>query len=256
MKFAIFAKIDKDVSDVEKLVTKACLKKGLVLDNDNPDFVFVLGGDGTFLRAVHAYLDQIDYVKFIGVRCGTLGFFYEFEPSDINKVVDLLVNDKYEDDSHRLIECRLGNKKIYALNEIRFENPFHTLVCTVKIGDELLETFHGNGLLVCSELGSTAYNKSLNGAVISHDLDLLQLTEISTIQNNIYRSLGSSLILKPETEITFTGDFSNVIIGYDHLTRDSGGATNIVVTGAQKRIHAVYAKGYSYLTNLKRSFIE
>ncbi len=256
MKFAIFTKIDKDVSDVEKLVTKVCTKKGLTLDVDHPDFVFVLGGDGTFLRAVHAYMDQIDTVKFIGIRCGTLGFFYEFEPNDINKLVDLLLAGKYFDDSHRLIECRFGSKTIYALNEIRFENPFHTLVCTVKIDNEYLETFHGNGLLVCSELGSTAYNKSLEGAVIAHDLNLLQLTEISAIQNNIYRSLGSSLVLKPDTEISFNGDFSNVIIGYDHLTRDSSGATDIVVTSSQKRVHIVFSENYTFLNNIKRSFIE
>ncbi len=256
MKFAIFTKIDKDVSDVEKLVKEACTKYGLSLDNDNPDFVFVLGGDGTFLRAVHHYLDKNEQVKFIGIRCGTLGFFYQFEVGDIEKAVELVAKNNYFDESHRLIECKLGNQTIYSVNEIRFENPFHTLVCNVKLDGRELETFHGNGLLVCSELGSTAYNKSVGGAVISHNLDLLQLTEISTIQNNIYRSLGSSIVLKSETKITFSGDFSNVVIGYDHLTCQPDGAKEIEVTGSNKKIHIVYSKDYSSINNLKRSFIK
>lgn len=256
MKFAIFKKKDKDVSFAEKAVIDNCTAKGFVLDNDKPDIVFVLGGDGTFLKAMHQYLERIDEIKMVGIRCGTLGFFYEFEVEEIAKVVGLLASGDCSIESHRLIECHLGDEVIYAINEIRFENPFHTLVCNVSIDGQDLETFHGNGLLVCGELGSTAYNKSLGGSVISHDLDLLQLTEISTIQNNLYRSLGSSLILKSDTIITFAGDFTNVVIGYDHLTRSSNGVNSIEVTGSQKKVHVLYSNGYSYLNNVKRSFIK
>ena len=256
MKFAIFSKIDKDVSYVERLVLEACYKNGFSLDEQNPDFLFVLGGDGTFLRAVHEYMDKIDSIKFVNIRCGTLGFFFEFEVGDIKDVVEMIVKGKYKDETHRLIECKLNKKTIYALNEIRFENPFHTLVCNVKINDVDVETFHGNGLLVCSELGSAAYNKSLGGSIISHDLDLLELTEISTIQNNSYRSLGSSIILKPDTTITFSGNFYNVIVGYDHLTCNPNGANDIKVTAADKRVHIVYSEKYCFLDNLKRSFVK
>ena len=256
MKFAIYSMADKDVGYVEKMVLQAAYQKGLSLDNDNPDFVFVLGGDGTFLRAVHEYMDKIDQVKFVGIRCGTLGFFYEFEVGDIKRVIDLISTGNYIDESHRLIECDLNNKTIYAVNEIRFENPFHTLVCNVTLDDYELEAFHGNGLLVCNELGSTAYNKSLGGSVISHHLDLLELTEISMIQNNSFRSLGAPLILKADSKIKFTGNFHNVIVGYDHLTCNPNGADEIVVTGSTKRVHLVFDTNYCPLNNLKRSFIK
>ena len=256
MKFTTFTKIDKDVSYVEKLVLEAAYKNGMSLDEKNPDIVFVLGGDGTFLRAVHQYMDIIDNVKFVGIRCGTLGFFYQFEVGDIKQIFDLIKKGNYKDEVHRLIECRLNKKTIYALNEIRFENPFHTLVCKVSLNGEELETFHGNGLLVCNELGSSAYNKSIGGSVMSHDLDLLQLTEISTIQNNSFRSLGSPIVLRPDATITFSGDFYNVIVGYDHLTCNPNGASDIVVTGSEKKIHMLHDPEYSQLINLKRSFIK
>ena len=256
MKFAIFTKIDKDVSAVEKIVTDACSKKGFVLDKENPDVVFVLGGDGTFLRSIHHYLDKLDSIKFVGVNCGTLGFFYEFGESDVSHIVDIIDRHEYKEESHKLIECDLNDKTIYAANEIRFENPFHTLVCTVTVNGEELEKFHGNGLLVCNELGSTAYNKSLGGAVIAHDIDVLQLTEISTIQNNLFRSLGSSLITNPDSVFTFKGDFSKVVIGYDHLTCDCNGADFIKVRGSNKRVRIIHEQSYSYLSNIKRSFIK
>ena len=256
MKFAIFTKSDKDLHIAETRIKEECSKYSFVYDESNPDVVFVLGGDGTFLKAVHHYFDKLDTVKFAGIRYGTLGFFYDFDGEDVSYLVELLASGNYLEESHRLIECDLSDKTIYAVNEIRFENPFHTLVCSVSVNDEHLEKFHGNGLLVCSELGSTAYNKSLGGAVIHRELDILQLTEISTIQNNLYRSLGSSFILPSDTVFTFEGDFTNVLIGYDHLTCKCEGVNTFKVRASEKMVHIVYDKEHSALAAIKRSFVK
>ena len=256
MKFAIFIKSDKDLSGAVDNLLKECSRHGFVLDDKDPDVVFVLGGDGTFLKAVHHYLDKLDTIKFVGVRFGTLGFFYDFDGEDISYCVEMVAEGNYLEETHNLIECDLADKKIYALNEIRFENPFHTLVCSLSINDEQLEKFHGNGLLVCSGLGSTAYNKSLGGAVIHRNLDILQLTEISTIQNNLYRSLGSSFILPSDTVFTFEGDFTNVVVGYDHLTCGCEGINTFKVRSSDKLIHIIYDKNHSPLSAIKRSFIK
>ncbi len=256
MKFGIFTKSDKDVSGAVNNLLKVCEHYNFIWDNDNPDVVFVLGGDGTFLKAVHHYIDKLDTVRFVGLRFGTLGFFYDFDGEDISYLVSVLASGDYLEESHRLVECDLGDKVIYALNEIRFENPFHTLVCSVSINDEHLEKFHGYGLLVCSGLGSTAYNKSLGGAVIHRDLDVLELTEIATIQNNIYRSLGSSFILPRDTVITFEGDFSKVVVGYDHLSCDCNGVNQFKVKASEKKTHIIYDKNHSALSAIKRSFIK
>ena len=256
MKFAIFKKSDKDVGGAIDNILKACKLYGFSFDEENPDVVFVLGGDGTFLKAIHHYFDKLDTIKFVGVRFGTLGFFYDFDGEDISYLVELLASGNYLEESHRLLECDLNDKIIYAVNEIRFENPLHTLVCSVSINGEHLEKFHGNGLLVCSELGSTAYNKSLGGAVIHRELEVMQLTELSTIQNNIYRSLGSSFILPNDTIITFEGDFTNVVIGYDHLTCKCEGVNAFKVKMSQKQVHIVYDRSHNALESLKRSFIK
>lgn len=256
MKYAIFKKNDKDVSGVVNNLLKECTHHEMCLDEDDPDIVFVLGGDGTFLKAVHHYLHKLDTVKFAGIRCGTLGFFYSYDPTDVSLLVEMIASNSFSEESHNLIECDLGEKIIYAVNEIRFENPFHTLVCSVSVNDEQLEKFHGNGLLVCSELGSTAYNKSLGGAVIYRNLEVLQLTEISTIQNNLYRSLGSSLIVPKDMAFTFEGDFTNVVIGYDHLTSECQGLKTFKVHASDKKVHIITEKNPNPLSAIKRSFIK
>ena len=68
-------------------------------------------------------------------------------------------------------------------------------VAYVYINDEYLETFRGNGLCVSTASGSTAYNKSLGGAILYSDVGMMQLSEIAGIHHNAYRSLGSSLVL-------------------------------------------------------------
>ena len=256
MKFAIFTKTDKDVSSSVNLLLEQCEKYHFIRDDVNPELVFVFGGDGTFLKAVHHYLDQLDNIKMVGINCGSLGFFYDFFEKDIPHLFDLLINKSFCEAKHNLIECQVGDKKIYAVNEIRFEDPFHTMVTQVNVDDEYLENFRGNGLLVCNELGSTAYNKSLGGAVISSNISALQLTEIASIQNNIYRSLGSSYVCHPDTVFTFSGNFSSVVLGYDFLTMNCGDVDKIVVKTADKKVTIIHDKNHNNLHALKRSFIK
>ena len=256
MKFVIFTKSNKNVKTAEEALMKKCIDSGMELDPYHPDVVFVLGGDGTFLKAVHHFIDQVDSVKFAGIRCGTLGFFYDYDEKDIPLFVDAILNGKAVEKEHRLLECSIDDKIIYAVNEIRVESPFNTVTCEVKIDDEIFEQFRGNGLLVCGSLGSTAYNKSLGGSVISHDLDVLQLTEISAIQNNIFSSLGSPIVLNSNSTITLSGDFDNALIGYDHLTCECEKTSLIKIKASNKRIHILYGEKHTTLSSVKRSFIK
>src|SRR5699024_2537418 len=94
-----------------------------------------------------------------------------------------------------LLEVTSLEGRYLALNEVRVENNRRSQVIDVYINDDCFETFRGNGLCVSTASGSTAYNKSLGGAVINSGAELMQLSEIAGIHHNAYRSLGSSLIL-------------------------------------------------------------
>lgn len=256
MKIATFSKNINGNEKVVERISSLIKEYGYINDDKNPDIVFVVGGDGTFLRAVHHYIDSLGHVSFIGIRTGSLGFYYDFIEDELPSLFEQIKNNELIKNQHHLLECELNGKIIYAINEIRFENPFHTLVCKVKVNDEDLETFHGNGLLVCNELGSTGYNKSLGGAVLSQDTSLIELTEIATIQNNAYRSLGSSLILSRDKKLSFAGDFNKIVIGYDHLTCDSNQADSINVYSSDKEVTLLRRPQYSNIETLKRSFVK
>ena len=65
----------------------------------------------------------------------------------------------------------------------------------VELNGEHFERFRGDGLCVSTPSGSTAYNKALGGAIIHPTLQAFQLTEMASINNRVFRTVGSSLVL-------------------------------------------------------------
>ena len=234
-------------------------KNGFSLDNFNPDVVISIGGDGTFLQAVHAYINKLDSIKFIGVNYGSLGFFCSYTKEDIPELIKELkegLNVKQHSLLKGEIKYQDNEQVIYALNEIRIENPFHTLISDVFINEDKLETFRGNGLMVCSSLGSSAYNKSLGGALIDSDLNALELTEIAGLDNNIYHSLKSSLVVSENKKISFKGELSGTMVGYDNLSLNKEESLKeITVSISDKKVSIVYSKNNSYIKKVRKSFV-
>ena len=239
---------------------KKLAKNGFVYDEGDPQYVFFLGGDGTFLRAVHKYIDRIESIKFVGLNAGTLGFFLDYTTSDIDDLISDVLNNNVNVMSYPLLRADIISKKevktIYAVNEIRVENPFRSLVCDVAIEDHKLETFAGNGLVVASSLGSSAYNKSLGGAIIEHDLPLLEISEIAAIQNNAYRSLASSLIIGGDKKISLRGKFSDIVIGYDHeFLKEDKKITEVKIILSRKHVNLIRKVDHNYIDVLRKAFI-
>ena len=259
MKIGIYYYKDKN-EEIASIIRKEALNNGFEIDNDNPDIVFSIGGDGTFLRAVHSLMDKLDNVLFIGVNNGTLGFYYDYNKEDISLLMKNLKNKKYNIKEHTLLKADIKyqkeNETIYALNEVRIENPFHTLIADVLINEEQLETFRGNGLVVSSPLGSSAYNKSLGGALIDHDISAMELTEIAAIENNVYRSLGSSFVISKEKTISFKGSFNGAVVGYDHLNiKHDDELVEISISCSDKKVKIIHGNDYSYIYKIRKSFV-
>ena len=102
-----------------------------------------------------------------------------------------------------LIEVKIDNHQpFYCLNEFSIRsNIIRTFVLDVIIDDKLFETFLGDGLIISTPTGSTAYNKSVNGAVVDPLLRCFQVTELASVNNNKYRTLGSSFIMSGERKL-------------------------------------------------------
>lgn len=216
-KFAVVAKKDEISSQIEQKLIVNLEKNHWILEKDDPELVICVGGDGTFLYGVHKYLKNASKIAFLGIHTGTLGFFTDYTSEEVDQCIDDILhkNPKIEPMPLLAIQCN-DQEPLYAVNEMRIENVIRTQVLDVMIDNVNFESFRGTGMCVSTQAGSTAYNRSLKGAVIDEKLSLMQLHEITGIHHHKYRSLGVPYIMHHDRVIEFySDDFSDAILCYD-----------------------------------------
>lgn len=261
IKFNVIVREDAYSMKVQNELLALFADAQFVLDQKNPDYVFTIGGDGTFLKAVHLYLKSLNKISFIGIHTGTLGFFADFGVDDLLLIKENILQNKLITKDYKLVEATVfqgtKSKKYYAVNEVRIENVHHTLVLDVFLNDEHLETYRGNGILVCGQLGSSGYNKSLGGALIRRDLDLLQYTKIAAINNAVYHPLQNPLVLSGKDVLTFKGQNDFTFFGFDRLTNKLKDSPFEIKIQLSKRIvNIVHAPQRTYPQILKEAFLK
>jgi NAD+ kinase len=258
-KFTLISKDDPTTQDVVKHITKALLEKQWTLDPDHPEVVISVGGDGTFLRAIHTYQDHLSDLSFVGLHTGTLGFLTNYACEEWEEMIEDLVLGQYQTLELPLLEVCVETQgvchTVVAVNEMRVENVIRTQLLDVSIDGKHLETFRGNGICVSTQVGSTAYNRSLGGAILYEGLNALQLTEITGIHHHAYRSLGSSLILNKDTVITLESDnFNQALLCYDYLTLPLNQKTRLTVAYSQLKAKLMIREQKDYIERLKSLF--
>ncbi|HGI3037927.1 TPA: NAD kinase [Streptococcus agalactiae] len=201
------------------------------LSKKDPDIVISIGGDGMLLSAFHMYEKQLDKVRFVGVHTGHLGFYTDYRDFEVDTLINNLKNDKGEQISYPILKVTItledGRIIARALNESTIKRIEKTMVADVVINQVVFERFRGDGILVSTPTGSTAYNKSLGGAVLHPTIEALQLTEISSLNNRVYRTLGSSVIIPKKDAIeivpkrvgVYTISIDNKTVHYKNVTK-------------------------------------
>lgn len=232
---------------------------GFIKDTLHPELVIVIGGDGTLLSAFHKWLDKIEHVKFVGIHSGTLGFSTDYTINQLDEFIADVQNKEPRIEEKRILKahCKSDNKsfEVFALNEIRVENIVKTQEMDISLNHEYFESFRGNGLCVSGQYGSTAYNRSIGGAVIFPGLDLLQITEISGIHHRYARSLGSPLIVSPDTVVTLKhNEFTHALLCYDNLHLHLDGITEIEISSFNQTMKFAHFNEISHIERLNALF--
>jgi NAD+ kinase len=257
--FYISAKTDEVSKGLNDKLKGALFNNGWIEDEKTPEIVFTIGGDGTFLHAVHKYLNQLNNISFVGIHTGTLGFYTDYEADEIDQLIQDVLYNQPNIEAIRMLKIEAKNGKqikgLYALNEARIENIIKTQTIHVYINDEYLEKFRGNGLCVSAQAGSTAYNRSIHGAVMSMGIEGLQITEISGIHHKASRSLGSPLIISSSSNIVFRNDtFSNAVLCYDYKHTNLDEMTEITIKLSNKKVKIARFRPTSYIRRLQSLF--
>ena len=153
---------------------------------DGVEVLLVLGGDGAILHS--AVVAAQKNIKIIGINYGTLGFLTEYEKNEREKVKELLT--ALEQNTCRilkrsLLEVSVNDKIFYALNEIAIQRDYGLLSANNKqilrldvTAKEGADAIAGDGLLICTPTGSTAYSLSAGGAILTPEVPVFMMTPI------------------------------------------------------------------------------
>lgn len=147
------------------------------------DFIMVVGGDGTILRiAPDASLFR---KPVLGVNCGTIGFMSEIEPEEL-EMVRMVKEGSFTLDDRAMLDITVyddqGNTKYtaIALNEAVVTKGFFNRVIPLSVivdGQEVFQ-FSGDGVIVTTPTGSTAYSLAAGGPIMAPSSDCLAVTPI------------------------------------------------------------------------------
>ena len=126
----------------------------------------------------------------------------------------------------------------------------------VQIRGEHFETFRGDGLCISTPSGSTAYNKALGGAILHPSLEAIQVAEIASINNRVFRTIGSPLILpKHHTILLKPLQKNSFIIAIDHLTESYSNVRSIQCRVAKERVRFVRYRPFPFWNRVRDSFV-
>jgi NAD+ kinase len=148
-------------------------------NSEDLDLVFVLGGDGTMLRASRMYPGRV----LLGVNLGTLGFMSGMRPEELETGVDKVLNGEIQVQEYRMLEVRVASadRVRMAVNDAVLvkKHPHHITSVEVVVGGEELATLRCDGFIAATPLGSTAYALSAGGPIIAGDVECYVLVPIA-----------------------------------------------------------------------------
>lgn len=232
---------------------------------DSTEAVISIGGDGSFLKAAREM--NFPDIPFFCVNTGHLGFFAEILPDEkeIDYFIKSYVNKDYKINEFNLLEADIeGNNfniKEFAINEIVVRgNRSRTAHLNLFVNGDYMETFSGDGLILSTSTGSTAYNYSAGGSIVDNRLNIIQITPISPISTNAFRSFTSSIILPADdTEISIAPEYKfdqSILIVIDGEESKYSDVVKIKTRNSNKKIKLIRLSDYEFWDRVYMKFLK
>lgn len=214
--FQLFVRPDEKSIEIADNVRKLASKVSQPLkESKNGDLVIAIGGDGTFIDAVTSTNFSKNKI-YTGIHTGTLGFLQDLSANDIYSLIQYI---NYETELKvrkifvSLVKVYLKDRTVnefFSLNEVLVVGDSYSKISFAEyINGELLQNVSGNGIVVATATGDTAYSLNSNGAIdFSRNFQLVCTLE-TPIKNAAFESFITNsvicskikLVLKPANNI-------------------------------------------------------
>jgi len=230
--------------------------------SEGSELIVCIGGDGAFLAAVHSCV--FPSVPFVGINTGHLGFFQEIYPDQIDIFIDNYKSGKYHIQRLKTVKTDIilddETVELVGLNEIVIKGSgSYSIHLDISIGGSFIQRFSGDGILVATPAGSTAYNYSLGGSIVDPRLNLLQVTPIAPMNTTAHRSFTSSILLPSDLSLGVTpeprSDY-DVIVSTDGIEHRYKSVNDINIYFAETIINLIRFESYDFWDKVKNKFLD
>ncbi len=222
--------------------------------------VISIGGDGTFLSKVAKYR-ELD-TEFIGINLGSIGFLNEITLDDLEKDLSQLVSGSYDTIDRTQLQCEVFNKdgelkgSSVCLNDViivRGAKP-HITTLVLSIDGQIIERFRGDGLVVSTATGSSAYSLSAGGPILMPNMKDIIVTPICSHTLN-----GYTYVATPESEIKISLEEIETAPlicpdGRDFIDLES--YDSVVIRRYGKVLKTICLKKDSFFSNVRKKIVQ
>jgi len=220
-------------------------------------FIFCLGGDGTVLEAVRFTGPLAKPI--MGINFGRLGYLASASKELMIKATEELLSDKYKIDERALITVLsnppgLFGENNFGINDITIHKSNSNEMITVHtyLNGEFLNSYWGDGLIVSTPTGSTAYNLSAGGPIIFPNSGSFAITPLAP------HSLTVRPVIIPDSwtvAFEIKSRSGEAMVALDTRTERVKSMTSIAIRRADFKARLIRVSSTSYLTNHRKSLM-
>lgn len=233
----------------------------LTRHSEESELMIVIGGDGSFLKSIHN--NNFPTLPIVGINTGHLGFFQEILPSQIDRFVEDYVHERYFIQQIHPVEALVCTKtsciELLAINEFAVKSSkSRTVHLQLSVNGNPIEKFSGDGVIISTPTGSTAYNYSSGGSIIDPSLKTLQITPLSPINTNAYRSFTSSIVLPQDAVIRIHPEYrfeNSVLIITDGTEHKHTQVTDLSFRTSDIHLNLLRLNDYEFWRKVKEKFL-
>ena len=217
-----------------------------------PDLVFSVGGDGTFLETSHKVVDY--NLPIAGINTGRLGFLANISLGEIEFAVDAIIDRKFSLIRRYILEVGnpeplFGPEGSIGLNEVTVQKAdLNMITIRVRVDGIYLNTYWADGLIVSTATGSTAYNVSTGGPILSPTDKSIVISAISP-HNLTVRPVvlpGNSVL-----ELSIDGRGKEFLATCDFRFKKVAVGTNITIRQSAKQVLTVMLDDRDFFSTLR-----
>jgi len=220
------------------------------------DLIMSVGGDGTFLET--AIRVRETGIPVAGINTGRLGFLANIPDDDIGKAIEMLFSGDYDIITRSMLEVvspegLFEEKSSLALNEVTIQKTDQSMITIpVRVNGTFLNTYRADGLIISTATGSTAYNLSVGGPILSPSDESIIIAPMSphnlTIRPIIVTG-GSTITME-------TGGRSNeCMVTCDSKAVRAPLGISIEIKQAKLKLHTVTIRGNDFFSTLRNKLM-